>query len=159
MLGVVYNIPNGAYRGKPSGMKQIILFISGFCVSGVLFGALYLLIPEGTFKKPLKYVFGVCFICCIIAFFPSSPDFDYSAELAEETSAINDTAVLYAARLTVQTALEKAGIQYRDVRVSAVKDVDGGITGLEVTVVSDEPPQRITAVVQSENIKVSVINE
>lgn len=159
MRGVVYNFADGTAGGEPFGMSGIFSFLCAFCVGGTLLGALYILVPEGAFKKPLKYLFGVCFICCIISFFPLTADIDITEGLQSQSAADYTDTNLYAARLTFCTALDKAGIPYKDINVFAYTDEENRITGLEVTVFSEAPPQEITAVLQNENIKVSVINE
>ena len=159
MRGAVYNLAFRAGPGKPRYMSRIISFLTAFCVGGVLLGALYILAPEGAFKKPLKYLFGVCFVCCIVSFFPVFSNMDITADLSSFTLESAPDANLYAARLTVVTALEKAGITCKSIDITPAYDAAGNITELSVTVVSNEDPQKIKNAIESENIKVSVINE
>ena len=141
-------------------MSRIISFITAFCVGGVLLGALYILVPEGAFKKPVRYLFGVCFVCCVVSFFPIFSKFDLSADIP--SSSVSDAAQaanLYAARLTVAAALDKAGITYGSLEVFPAYNAEGEVTGLSVTVRSGDDPQRIKNALENENIEVSVINE
>ena len=140
-------------------MKGIISFITVFCAGGVLLGALYILIPEGSFKKPLKYVFGVCFVCCIVSFIPVFSNMDITADIQPQTTESARNAGVYAARITLQTALDKAGIAYKSVEIVPRYDERGRAVFLSVTVVSNDDPRKIADVLENENIEVSVINE
>ena len=140
-------------------MSRIISFITAFCVGGVLLGALYILVPEGAFKKPLKYLFGVCFVCFAVSFFPAFSDIDLTADFSFSAAENAQTESIYAARLTVAAALEKAGIRYDGLEVLPEYDTGGNIIGLSVTVTSKDDPQIIKDALENENIKVSVINE
>lgn len=139
-------------------MNSIFSFISAFCVGAVVIGALHLLLPEGAMKKPVKYVFSVCFICLIAALFPLSLNIDFSTgaeSIKAYTYDVNEAVTM----LTVKTALSKAGITYSDVKIFSERDIEGNIVFLTVEVYTLEPESKVKNAIESENIKVSVINE
>ena len=139
-------------------MSGIFSFFGAFCVGSVIFGALYILLPEGSLKEPVRYVFCLCFICLLLSSvsFSFKKGIDYTAE-----NSAADVADLSGktAELTFKTALKKAGINFTDLKVLTSKNASGGIDIIEVVVYSPDSPQKITEAIGNNGYGVSVINE
>ncbi len=139
-------------------MNSIFSFLKTFSLGGIVIGALYILVPEKTFKKPIIYILSLTFVLLILLSVPRHIDFDYSftEETVEENiESINEQTAL----LTIKSALSIAGIDYSKLEVDFSKDPDGKINYIYVKIQTKETAEKIKEALNSENIKVSVINE
>ena len=139
-------------------MSSIFSFIVSFCVCGILIGALYVLLPHGAMKKSAKYILCLCFLCSVLSFLPHSFDFDLSG-FKTEIADYSGNADIKAAELTVKSALKSAGVDYSALYITPQKDENQKITELYVEVHTKSDYKTVKEALNSENIKVSVINE
>ncbi|MBR3145365.1 MAG: hypothetical protein IKF53_05690, partial [Clostridia bacterium] len=114
-------------------MNSIFSFLKTFSLGGIVIGALYILVPEKTFKKPIIYILSLTFVLLILLSVPRHIDFDYSfnEETVEENiESINEQTAL----LTIKSALSIAGIDYSKLEVDFSKDPDGKINYIYVKI-------------------------
>lgn len=141
-------------------MNTITSFIVGFCGSCILLGFLYMLCPSGSMSASVKYVFCLCFICCVIgsAFSIPSPNFEMFDD-ARSQDILTEQNVSVTAQTVFGEALKAKNINYRKIVVDTNKMPDGSIVIIRVTVYTDEPPQRVNEVIGSDSYEVVLINE
>lgn len=141
-------------------MEGLNSFIISFCGSCVLLGFLYMLCPSGNMSAPVKYVFCLCFVCCVVgaAVTLPNPDFSYFDTAAGgEILTEQNTAVT--AETVFSEALRQQNINFRKITVDTNKLSDGSIIISKVTVYTDELPQKIYAAIDSDSYEVEIINE
>lgn len=138
-------------------MNGFISFITAFCTACIVLGGLYILIPHGNMSKSVKYVFSLCFVCCIIAVPLSGTSFsiDFDIPDAQQTDISAS-----AAQLVFSEALRSAGIEFSKITVVTDKSSSGSIVISEVIIYTDADESAVRAVTENgESYKVSVINE
>lgn len=141
-------------------MQALNSFIISFCSSCVLLGFLYMLCPSGSMSASVKYVFCLCFVCCVIgsSIAISKPDFSWfeksntSEILTEQNSAVTAQAVF-------SEALRGQNIDFRKITVNTNKLSDGSIIISRVTVYTDESADIINQAIGSDSYEVYIINE
>lgn len=141
-------------------MDGLTSFIVNFCVSSVLLGFLYFLCPTGGIKNSVKYIFCMCFVCCVIGGVTNinPPDFtvfeqNKSDEILTEQNAATTAQLIFC------EALSRQGINFRKITVDTNKLNDGSIVINKVTVYTSESEKRIVSVIGSDGYEVSVVNE
>lgn len=141
-------------------MSSFSSFIIGFCSVCVLVGMLYILCPNGVMSKPVKYVFSLCFICCIIAgsLGIKQIDFDQIPSTENKSFVTEEMAELTAEQI-FGSALAAQNIDFRKIDVITDKLDDGSISIIEVIVYSSATPEEINRVISSDDYEVRVINE
>lgn len=141
-------------------MASINQFIISFCTGCVLLGFLYMLCPSGNMSASVKYVFCLCFVCCVIgaAFSMTSPDFS-EFDSFETSDLLTEQNTAITAQSVFSEALRQQNISFRKITVNTNKTSDGSIFISKVTVFTSEPEQNVLAVLQSDNYEVVVINE
>ena len=141
-------------------MSALNSFIISFCVGCVLLGFLYMLCPSGNMSAPVKYIFCLCFVCCVIgaAISLPTPDFSYF-----ETAANSEILTEQNAGVTAETvfceALRQQNINFTKITVATNKQPNGSIIINKVTVYTEELPQKIYDAIGSESYEVEVVNE
>ncbi len=141
-------------------MNGLNSFIISFCSSCILLGFLYMLCPMGNMGASVKYIFCLCFVCCVTATAISlpKPDFSYFDELrAEEILTEQNTAVT--AQSVFSEALTRQNINFKKITVDTNKLNDGSIVISRVVVYTSEQETRIMQAIDSEHYEVVVINE
>lgn len=140
-------------------MSKIMEFFGTLCVSSVAMGALCILLPQSSFKKPVKYTLCICFLCIVLSGF-SVGIFKNEATFTSNSAEIStENALKKAAERNISSALDNAGIDFSDLTLLMSKDGSGGINIIEVTLRSPEEPEKIIEVIGNENYEVTVINE
>lgn len=141
-------------------MASINQFIISFCTGCVLLGFLYMLCPSGNMSASVKYVFCLCFVCCVIgaAFSMTSPDFS-EFDSFETSDLLTEQNTAITAQSVFSEALRQQNISFRKITVNTNETSDGSIFISKVTVFTSEPEQNVLAVLQSDNYEVVVINE
>ena len=135
-------------------------FIISFCGSCVLLGFLYMLCPSGNMSAPVKYIFCLCFVCCVVGTAISIKPADFSVFDETKSSEIlteQNTAVT--AQAVFSEALTQQNINFRKITVDTNKLLDGSIIISRITVYTAESPQRVMQVIDSDSYEVVVINE
>lgn len=141
-------------------MQGLNAFIISFCSSCILLGFLYILCPSGNMSAPVKYIFCLCFVCCVVATAISipMPDFtNFNESYDNELLTEQNTAVT--AQLVFCEALRGQNINFRKIAVDTNKLSDGSIIISKVTVYTDEKAQKINDAIGSDSYEVEVINE
>lgn len=138
-------------------MSNLFSFLGGFCVSAVMLGALYLLIPNGNLSRSVKFGFCVCFLCMILGIVGVIPKISLTTETFYSGIDTTYTSEL-AAKAVIKQALKSENISFTDVEIITSKSISGGIDIKEVTVYSPESKEKITSVLGDE-LKVSVVGE
>lgn len=123
-------------------MKEILISI---CVGSVVLSALMLLVPNE--EKTLKYVIGVIFLCMLVLPIASAvPAFEFEA--AGEQADLSENVLALKTKSTEQLIgdiLQRNGIDYKLISVSADISDDYCITIKTARIVSDEDEQKIMA--------------
>lgn len=123
-------------------MKEILISV---CVGSVVLSALMLLVPNE--EKTLKYVIGVVFLCMLVLPIASAvPAFEFEA--AGEQADLSENVLALKTKSTEQLIgdiLQRNGIDYKLISVSADISDDYCITIKTARIVSDEDEQKIMA--------------
>lgn len=141
-------------------MNGINTFIIGFCSSCILLGFLYMLCPTGNMGKVTKYIFCLCFICCIagtVIGLPK-PDFSYF-DTSSKVEILSEQQVTSVAQMIFSEALSNNNINFRKIEVSTNKLHDGSIVISRVTVFTNENALKVEQAIAADNYEVVVINE
>lgn len=123
-------------------MKEILISV---CVGSVVLSALMLLVPNE--EKTLKYVIGVIFLCMLVLPIASAaPAFEFEAageqaDLSENVLALKTKSI----EQLIGDILQRNGIDYKLISVSADISDDYCITIKTARIVSDEDEQKIMA--------------
>lgn len=141
-------------------MNTITSFIVSFCGSCILLGFLYMLCPSGSMSASVKYVFCLCFICCVIgsAFSIPNPDFETFDDVKSQ-DILTEQNVSVTAQTVFGEALKAENINFRKIAVDTNKMPDGSIVIIRVTVYTNESPQRVSEVIGSDSYEVVLVNE
>ncbi len=141
-------------------MNGLSSFIISFCAGCILLGFLYMLCPSGSMRASVKYVFSLCFVCCVIgaaAALPT-PDFSYF-ESAYEGEILTEKNSAVTAQTVFAEALNNKEINFTKITVDTNKLTDGSIIINKVTVYTTEPPQKINDAIGSDSYEVVIVNE
>jgi hypothetical protein len=135
-------------------------FIIGFCSSCVLLGFLYILCPSGNMSKVTKYIFCLCFVCCVVGTIVSvsKPDFSYF-EHNKNIEILNQQQANSVANMIFSEALSSNNINFRKIDITTNKLSDGSIVISRVTVFTSEDSSKVSQVIASDDYEVVVINE
>ena len=141
-------------------MSGINSFIISFCSSCILLGFLYMLCPSGNMSAPVKYVFCLCFVCCVVgtAISIKPPDFTMF-EKTQNTNILTEQNVAATAQAVFCEALTNQSINFRKITVDTNKLSDGSIIISKITVYTNESSQKVTQAIGSNSYEVVVINE
>lgn len=143
-------------------MSWLNSFLTSVCAAMILIGALYLISPDGSMAKPVRYVLSLCFLAIIVSFAPLGAarfDFDYKAEQfsgKSEAELITDAAVY-----VYKQALTAAGINFNEITVCTDKSENGSISITKILIYSNEADYKIREALAdaAKNYEVVVINE
>ena len=136
--------------------------ITAFCAAGICFGALFIISPTGKMERSVKYILSLCFLIIVITISGvkikmSDFDINFNTVSSVDTDELQNSATEY----TIALALQKAGIDFREIYVS--KDIleTDGISCTKVKIYTDCDRQKIVNILgeETENFKVEVINE
>lgn len=140
-------------------MNSILAFIVSFCIISVTLGALYILCPEGSMQKSVKYIFVLLLICACLPLIKGFEDINFNSSRQTYELETRKTAAL-GARLTYEQALKSAGIEFSKITVCTDKSEGGSIIISEVIVYSGEQEEKIKKIIGNEGeYEVTVINE
>ena len=141
-------------------MSEINSFITSFCAGCILLGFTYMLCPSGSMNNSVKYVFCLCFVCCIVATALSmpTPDFTYF-DSTHDKQLLTEQNTSVTAQTVFCEALRSQNINFRKITVDTNKMLDGSIIINKVTIYSSEDPQKIKQVIEADSYEVAIINE
>lgn len=141
-------------------MSGFLSFVTGFCSVCILIGMLYMLIPEGTMSNAVKYMFALCFLCCVLSGTLGISEINVNNfEFAAEQTYVTEEMAAHTAEQIFSHALQSKNIVFTKIRVITDKLDGGGISIIKVIVYSSAPTEDILAVISSDDYEVSVINE
>ncbi len=141
-------------------MNAINTFTASFCISSVVLGLLFLLVPRGALNKSVKYIFALCFVCCLVGNIVALPRLDFSDfNTYERQSTVTEQGAAFAAGEVFSEALKSQNINFTKITVDVNKSADSSIVINKVTVYTDEQPQKILDVIGSDDYEVVIINE
>lgn len=137
-------------------------FLTSVCAAMILIGVLYLITPDGSMGKPVRYVLSLCFLAVIVSFAPlGAAKFNFEFEepaydSGAETDLITDSAVY-----VYKQALTAAGINFNEITVCTDKSENGSISITKIMIYSNEPDYKIREALAdaAKNYEVVVINE
>ena len=141
-------------------MSGINSFIISFCSSCILLGFLYMLCPSGSISGSVKYVFCLCFVCCVLGGAVSVKMPNFSTQSSKNNTAIlTEEKVATTAQMVFSEALIQQNINFRKITVDTNKLPNGSITISRISIYTNEPTQKINEILGSKNYEVLVINE
>ncbi len=141
-------------------MSSINAFIISFCGGCILLGFLYMLCPSGNMSAPVKYIFCLCFVCCVIGTAVSLPSPDFSNfDKKNEIELLNKQNTAATAQMVFSEALTKQNINFTKVLVDTNKLSDDSIVISKVTVFTTEEASKIVQIIGDDSYEVVVINE
>ena len=141
-------------------MQEINSFVISFCSGCILLGFLYMLCPSGNMNAPVKYIFCLCFVCCIIGVIVGikPPDFTAFDKVSNQQILTEQNTAITAQSIFAE-ALKKQNINFRKITVDTNKMSDGSIIISRITVYTSEASQRIKDVLGCDSYEVIVVNE
>lgn len=141
-------------------MREINSFIISFCGASILLGFLYMLCPNGNMSASVKYIFCLCFVCCVVATATSIPTPSFSAfDKKQNVDILTEQKTAVTAQAIFCEALRRSDINFRKITVDTNKLNNGSIIISKITVYTTEPQQRVREVLDSDSYEVVVINE
>lgn len=141
-------------------MNGINSFIISFSSSCILLGFLYMLSPSGNMSASVKYIFCLCFVCCVVgtALSIKQPNFSL-LQKSQNAEMLTEQNVAVTAQMIFSEALTQKNINFRKITVDTNKLADGSIVISRITVYTTEPQYEVVEVIKSDSYEVVVINE
>ena len=141
-------------------MNNLSVFLVSFCSACVLLGFLFLLCPKDKLNSSVKYVFCLCFLCCVLNGAVNFPKLNLSQfDTASTKAALTEQSTASVAQSVFAEALTQQNINFSKISVDTNKLSNGSITISRVTVYSAESVELIASVIGSDSYEVCVINE
>ena len=141
-------------------MNGIEFFITSFCTSCILLGFLYTLCPSGSMSNSVKYIFCLCFVCCVIgaSICVNPPDFsDFDKNY--DNQILTEQNVTTTAQMIFSEALTQKSINFRKITVDTNKLDDVSIGISRVMIYTSEPVETVMEIIGSDDYEVVVVNE
>ncbi len=143
-------------------MNWFASVITAFCTAGVCFGALFIISPTGKTGKSVQYIISLCFLLIIVSvtgFTIKSADFSINFETDYQSQSI--ATIINTLEHAYALALQRAGIEFEEISVSADISENGRIECTKVIINSAVIRDKIINALggERENFKVEVINE
>ena len=136
--------------------------ITAVCTAGICFGALFMISPTGKTGKSVQYIISLCFLLIIISAVgvtvrSADIDIDFKGTESVDTTELQINSIKH----TCGLALQKAGIDFKEISVSVDISANGSIECTKVTVNSAVNREKILDALggEREDFKVEVINE
>lgn len=143
-------------------MNYISSVLIAFCVSAVFIGSLFMLCPDGTMSKTVRYMLGICFILSVItAAGFTAPKTNIKLDLSDPKTEANEDILLSCAEYTYGYALQAAGIDYEEILIFTDKSDSDSISITKVSVKTACPREKVLEALGqvAENIEVETENE
>ena len=143
-------------------MNALNSFITAVCAACVIIGAAYLICPDGSMQKPVKYVLSLVFIAVIISAVPiARVKFDLNFNAYEYSEKTEDELLISGAEYVYGSVLKKAGVNFNKITVCTDKTESGGISIIKIAVSTNEPEDKVKEALNAagENYEVTVQNE
>ncbi len=143
-------------------MNALNSFITAVCAACVIIGAAYLICPDGSMQKPVKYVLSLVFIAVIISSVPiARVKFDLNFKAYEYSEKTEDELLISDAEYVYGSVLKKAGVNFNKITVCTDKTESGGISIIKIAVSTNEPEYKVKEALNAAgvNYEVTVQNE
>lgn len=141
-------------------MNSLSSFMISFCSASIILGFLYMICPSGSMTKSVKYVFCLCFLCCILSVVTNLPKINFDAfDLESNNEIITEQTAAATAQTVFSQALVENQINFKKITVDTNKLSDGSITISRVTVYTSATAEQINSVIGTGSYEVNVINE
>ena len=140
-------------------MNGINSFIISFCAGCVLLGFLYMLCPAGSMSAIVKYVFCLCFMCCVLGTVFNISQVDFSFAEGKTDEILNPQTAAATAQMVFSEALSSQQINFTKILVDVNKSDDNSIVISRVTVYTNEDGSKIKQAIGSDSYEVQIINE
>ena len=141
-------------------MNNLSSFLVSFCSACILLGFLFLLCPKDKLNSSVKYVFCLCFLCCVLSGVVDFPKLNLSQlDTAASNAVLTEQSAAAVAQSVFAEALTQQNINFSKISVDTNKLSNGSITISRVTVYSAESAELIVSVIGSDSYEVCVINE
>ena len=143
-------------------MNALNSFITAVCAACVIIGAAYLICPDGSMQKPVKYVLSLVFIAVIISAVPiARVKFDLNFNAYEYSEKTEDELLISGAEYVYGSVLKKAGVNFNKITVCTHKTESGGISIIKIAVSTNEPEYKVKEALNAAgvNYEVTVQNE
>lgn len=142
-------------------MNYILSFFAAFCAASVFIGGLFMLCPEGTMTKPVKYILSLVFLLTVISaagITVRNSDFKFeftSPQIESDELEVNSAKFVYG------YTLKKAGINYSDIEIFTTKTENGSISINKVIIYSEHTKEAVLEALgeAAKNIEVEIVNE
>lgn len=143
-------------------MNALNSFITAVCAACVIIGAAYLICPDGSMQKPVKYVLSLVFIAVIISAVPiARVKFDLNFNAYEYSEKTEDELLISGTEYVYGSVLKKAGVNFNKITVCTDKTESGGISIIKIAVSTNEPEYKVKEALNAAgvNYEVTVQNE
>ena len=143
-------------------MNALNSFITAVCAACVIIGAAYLICPDGSMQKPVKYVLSLVFIAVIISAIPiARVKFDLNFNAYEYSEKTENELLISGAQYVYGSVLKKAGANFNKITVCTDKTESGGISIIKIAVSTNEPEYKVKEALNAAgvNYEVTVQNE
>ncbi len=143
-------------------MNALNSFITAVCAACVIIGAAYLICPDGSMQKLVKYVLSLVFIAVIISAVPiARVKFDLNFNAYEYSEKTEDELLISDAKYVYGSVLKKAGVNFNKITVCTDKTESGGISIIKIAVSTNEPEYKVKEALNAAgvNYEVTVQNE
>lgn len=143
-------------------MNALNSFITAVCAACVIIGAAYLICPDGSMQKPVKYVLSLVFIAVIISSVPiARVKFDLNFKAYEYSEKTEDELLISDAEYVYGSVLKKASVNFNKITVCTDKTESGGISIIKIAVSTNEPEYKVKEALNAAgvNYEVTVQNE
>lgn len=140
----------------------MIQFFTSFCVGSILIGSLYILCPNGTISKSVKYVFSLIFLIIVIsaANIPLK-NIDTPSLTSQSETVDSEKMQIASAKYVFGHTLRANGINFKEITIFTDKLNDGSIIITKAVIVTSTPHEKVINALGelAKNREVEIVNE
>lgn len=143
-------------------MKIFSQIITAFCVSSIFIGVLFMLVPKGALSKSVQYILSLAFILSLLASAKITiKNSDFKIPQLETQTVNSQELQIENAKYVFAYALQKAGIDFKEIKIFTNTDSNNSIVINRIEVYSASKREEILSVLGEAgmNYEVVVINE
>lgn len=137
-------------------------FFTSFCVGCVLIGALYIICPDGSISKTVKYLFSLIFLIIIIsaANIPLK-NINLDVFTSQSNQIDSEGMQISAAEYVFSHTLKSQNINFSKISIFTDKTDDQSIVITKVVIVTNEPREKVINALGelAKNREVEIMNE
>lgn len=144
-------------------MNSLNSFVISLCAVSIFIGALYIIVPDGSMSKPIKYVLSLAFLLTLTALggiTVKTADISFEFTGSDYTAAYSELQSA-SAEYVYEYVLTNAGIDFSEITVCTDKSENGSISIIKVKVKTAATLDAVVAAMgaAAENVEVEIINE